>query len=214
MDFARQQRDPTRHVIGIAFVVLLHVLLIYALVTGLARKAVEVIKKPLNATVIEEIKPPPPPPPPPKKIEIPKIQAPVQPYVPPPDIPVPVTPTEPVISAPTAVVPTEPVVIAPPAPTPPPPPPPKPAVRRGIVPIYKEEIIFPKAAIRAGIDKGSVVARVMIDEKGNVSDVIIVSADPPRHFDRAVIDALKAWKFQADGEKYVGEIEVNFRLGN
>ena len=211
MDFARQQRDPGRHVIGIAFVVLIHVLVIYALITGLARQVVEVIKKPLNATVIEEIKPPPPPPPPPKKIEIPKVQAPVQPYVPPPDIPVPVAPTEPVISAPTAVVPVEPNVIAPPAPTPPPPPP-KPAIRRGITPISREDPIYPKAAIRAGIEKGTVVARVMIDEKGNVTDVIIVSADPPRHFDRAVIDALKNWKFTAEGEKYVGEIEINFKL--
>ena len=39
MDYARQQRDPTRHMIGIAFVVLMHVLVIWALVTGLARKA-------------------------------------------------------------------------------------------------------------------------------------------------------------------------------
>ena len=70
MDYARQQRDPARHLIGITFVVLLHLLIIYAMVTGLARKAVEVIKKPLSATIIEEIKaPPPPPPPPPKKIE-------------------------------------------------------------------------------------------------------------------------------------------------
>ena len=68
MDFARRQRDPTRHMIGIAMVVLIHVLVIYGLVTGLARKAVEVIKKPLNATIVEEIKAPPPPPPPPKKI--------------------------------------------------------------------------------------------------------------------------------------------------
>src|SRR4029453_2475362 len=132
----------------------------------------------------------------------------------PPTLPGPPPPVDPSLRAPTAVVPPEPVVIAPPAPTPPPPPPPKPAIRRGIVPTYKEEIVFPRAAIRAGIEKGSVVARVMIDEKGNVSDVIIVSADPPRHFDRAVIDALKAWKFQADGEKYIGEIEVNFKLGS
>jgi uncharacterized repeat protein (TIGR01451 family) len=65
MDFARQQRDPARHLIGIAFVVLIHAIVIYALVTGLARKAIEVIKKPLSATIIEEIKAPPPPPPPP-----------------------------------------------------------------------------------------------------------------------------------------------------
>ena len=63
MDFARQQRDPTRHLIGISIVILVHAIVIYALVTGLARRAVEVIKKPLTATIIEEIKLPPPPPP-------------------------------------------------------------------------------------------------------------------------------------------------------
>ena len=41
MDFARQQRDPTRHLIGISVVILLHVIVIYALVTGLARTAGE-----------------------------------------------------------------------------------------------------------------------------------------------------------------------------
>jgi protein TonB len=77
MDLARQQRDPTRHVIGITFVILMHALLIWALITGLGRKVVEVIKKPLTATIIEEIKAPPPPPPPPKKtVEAPKVQAP------------------------------------------------------------------------------------------------------------------------------------------
>jgi protein TonB len=105
MDFARQQRDPTRHVIGITFVVLMHALLVWALIAGLGRKVVEVIKKPLTATIIEEIKaPPPPPPPPPKKVvEQPKTQAP-QTYVPPPDMRVP-SPVEPVISAPLATPP-------------------------------------------------------------------------------------------------------------
>ncbi len=92
MDFARQQRDPTRHLIGIAFVILLHALIVYGMVTGLARHAIEVIKKPITATIIEEIKippPPPPPPPPPKRIvEPPKVEAPppppIQPYIPPP----------------------------------------------------------------------------------------------------------------------------------
>ncbi|MBA3504874.1 MAG: TonB family protein, partial [Betaproteobacteria bacterium] len=51
-----------------------------------------------------------------------------------------------------------------------------------------------------------------IDEQGNVIDVTIVSANPPRHFDRAVIDALMGWKFRGEGEKYVGEVEVNFTL--
>jgi periplasmic protein TonB len=212
MDFARQQRDPARHVIGITFVILIHVIVIYALVSGLARKAVEVIKKPLTATIIEEIKtpPPPPPPPPPRKIvEPPKS---LQPYVPPPDVPVPTPTTEPVISSVTPTPPTEPVVIAPPAPPVVEAPPAKPAIRRGIVPITRVSPEYPREAIRKGISGGKVVARLQIDEKGNVTAVNIVLATPPRVFDAEVTSALMQWKFQADGEKYIGEIEVNFTL--
>jgi protein TonB len=213
MDFARQQRDPTRHLIGIGFVILIHLLVVYALVTGLARRAVEVIKKPLTATIVEEIKAPPPPPPPPKKIEIPRVPPPQQPYVPPPDIPVPTISSEPVISAVTPTPPAEPPVIAPPVVAPPPPPaPPKAAVRRGIVPISRVSPEYPREARRKNIDSGRVIARLNIDEKGNVTDVKIVESSPPRVFDRAVIDALLQWKFQADGEKYVGEIEVEFKM--
>ena len=212
MDFAQQQRNPTRHLIGITFVVLLHILVIYALVTGLARKAVEVIKKPLTATIIEEVKlPPPPPPPPPKRvIEPPKAQPVVQPYVPPPDIPPPQAPSEPVISAPSITPPAEPHVIAPPAP--PAPPAPKPAIRKGITPISKVDPVYPREAIRAGVAKGKVVARLFIDEKGLVTEVRIVEADPPGVFDKEVRRALALWKFQAEGEKFVGEVDLSFVL--
>lgn len=214
MDFARQQRDPARHWIGIGFVILFHLLIVYALVTGLARRAVEVIKKPLTATIVEEIKAPPPPPPPPKKIEIPKVPPPPQqPYVPPPDVPVPTTQSEPVIAAVTPTPPPEPVVIAPPVVAPPAPPaPPKPAVRKGVVPISRVQPEYPREAERKGIYSGRVVARLSIDEKGNVTEVKIVEANPARYFDRAVINALSQWKFQADGEKYIGEIEVEFKV--
>jgi protein TonB len=220
MDFARQQRDPTRHLIGITFVVVLHALIIWAMVSGLARKAVEVIKKPITATIIEEIKaPPPPPPPPPKKIveAPPPPTAPPAPYVPPPDIPPPVVQSAPAITAVTPEPPKAEYKIEPPPPPAPPkvdapPPPPKPAVRKGITPVTREDPVYPRAAIRAGIEKGRVLARVNIDENGHVTDVIIVSADPPRHFDNAVRDALSKWRFRAEGEKYVGEIEVVFSL--
>jgi len=217
MDYARQQRDPTKHAIGIVIVVAVHVLVVYALLTGLARKAVEVIKKPLTATIIEEIKapPPPPPPPPPKRIvEPPKVQAP-EPYVPPPDVPAPQPQTAPTITvAPSPTPPVEPYVIQPPAPVAvaPPPAPPKPAIRKDPQRKSGDDLIYPRAAIRAGITKGRVVARVMIDEKGNVYDVIIQSSDPPRQFDRTVIDGVKEWKYAAEGEKYVAEIEVIFVL--
>jgi len=201
--------------LGIAFVILVHGLVIYALVTGLARKAVEVIKKPITATIIEEIKPPPPPPPPPPKkiIEQPKIEVPVQPYIPPPDIPPPVVQQAPTI---TAVSPEPPpkqeYVIAPPPPVVAPPAPPKPAIRRGITRISGDDPVYPREAIRAQVAKGRVVVRLLIDEKGNVTDVIIVSSDPPRVFDRAVKQALEEWKFKAEGEKYTGEVEINFTL--
>ena len=220
MDYARRQRDPTRHMLGIAFVVLLHALVVYALVTGLARKAVEVIKKPITATIIEEIKapPPPPPPPPPKRIiQQPKLEVPVMPYVPPPDIPPPPQVIEtPAITAVTPEPPKQEYVIAPPPPPvvvePAPPAPPRPAVRRGIARLAGDDPVYPREAIRAGVPKGRVVVRLQIDEKGNVTDVNIVSSDPPRVFDKAVRSALEGWKFRADGEKYTGEVEINFQL--
>ena len=217
MDFARQQRDPKKHLVGITVVVLLHLIIIYGLMTGLARKAVEVIKKPVSATIVEEIKkpPPPPPPPPPKKIEPPKVTPPIQTYVPPPDIPPPPQIVEqPTITAVAPEPPKEPYVIAPPAPpvVEAPPAPPKPAVRRGITRVSGEDPTYPREAIKAGVGKGRVVARLKIDEKGNVTDVDIIASTPPRVFDRAVRDALSGWKFRAEGEKYVGEVEINFTL--
>ena len=87
-------------------------------------------------------------------------------------------------------------------------------MRRGVTRIAGDNPDYPKAAIREGISKGRVVARLNIDEKGNVTEVTIFSADPPRVFDRAVMIALKDWKFASDGEKYVAEVELNFKLDN
>jgi protein TonB len=193
-------------------VILLHVLVIYALISGLARKAVDVIKKPMTATIIEEIKLPPPPPPPPKRvIEPPKVQpVQVQPYVPPPEVQVTAPTTPNVISAPSITPPTEPHVIAPPAPTVAPVA--KPAIRKGLVPLEKVEPVYPREAIRAGVAKGRVVVRLYIDEKGLVTEVKIVEADPPGVFNKEVTRALSQWKFHPEGEKFVGEVELTFVL--
>ena len=87
-----------------------------------------------------------------------------------------------------------------------------PAIRRNVARLAGENPPYPRAAIRAGISEGKVVARVMIDEMGNVSEVIIVGAEPPKYFDQVVIDTLKKWKFRADGTKYVTEVENKFKL--
>ncbi|HJW12150.1 MAG TPA: hypothetical protein VJ598_10205 [Albitalea sp.] len=75
--------------IGIAVMVAFHLGVGYVLVSGLGRHAVELVKKPLDATIIEEVKLPPPPPPPPKPIvkqEMPKVETPPPAYVPPPEV--------------------------------------------------------------------------------------------------------------------------------
>ena len=210
MDYARQQRDPMRHMIGIVFVIAVHVLVIYALASGLARQALLIVKKPLDATIIEEIKLPPPPPPPPKKIDQPPPPPPPDTYVPMPDVPVTTAVTGPTITVVTPEPPKAPAPVV----EPPKPPPPKPAIRRGgqLEIIEKEGMAFPKEAIRNGVEKGTVVARMQIDGNGNVTDVQIVSSDPPRVFDKEVRRALSLWKFKADGEKYVAEIEIGFKL--
>jgi periplasmic protein TonB len=83
MNFSQRQADPRRHLVGITFVILFHAFIVYALVTGLAKKVVDVVRAPIETKVIEEIKKPPPPPeivlPPP-----PKLEAPPPPYIPPP----------------------------------------------------------------------------------------------------------------------------------
>jgi protein TonB len=142
MDFSKRQVDPRRHLVGLTFVVLFHALIVYALVTGLAKKVVDVVRAPIETKVIEEVKKPPPPPeivvPPP-----PKLEAPPPPFIPPPEVQIAVPPPpQPTITAVTPTPPPAPVVIAPappppPAPAPvavasPPPPvlaPPKPVVR-------------------------------------------------------------------------------------
>ncbi len=81
MDFAKHQ-DPKTRLAGIGFVVLLHALLIWGLVSGLARKVVELLPEPIETKIIQEIQFEREPPPPPK----PEIVPPPQAFVPPPDI--------------------------------------------------------------------------------------------------------------------------------
>lgn len=81
MEFVQYQ-DRRRQYLGLAFVVLLHFALIYALVTGLARRMIEVIPAPIQAEIVDEVRteeavPEPPPPP---------LEVPTAPFVPPPEI--------------------------------------------------------------------------------------------------------------------------------
>ena len=208
MDYASQQRSFGRHAPSILMVLALHLAVGYALVTGLARKVVEVIKAPLETKIIEEIKKPPPdtPPPPP-----PKLAAPPPPFIPPPEIniQVPVTTPPPTITTVTTTPPPPgpPPVIAPPAPAPAP----QPLVRREYKASYRVEPQFPREALRQGIS-GRVVAHVVVAPSGSVTEVRIISAAPPRMFDREVIRALSQWRFNPEPVGFIGEYEIVFNL--
>ena len=75
------QQNNSRRMGVLVGIVLFHLLLLYGLVSGLARKVIEVVAAPLVTDMIEEVKPEDkPPPPPPPQMERPPVQ------VPPPDI--------------------------------------------------------------------------------------------------------------------------------
>ncbi|MFT3816379.1 MAG: energy transducer TonB [Rubrivivax sp.] len=203
MDFAQQQRKPGRHVVGIGIVLAMHLLLGWALVTGLAQRMVEVIKAPIETKIIEEVKPPPPPPPenlPPP----PKFAPPPPSFVPPPEVNVNPPPTPaPVITTTTVAPPPAPVTIAPPpAPVPPaPPPPPAPAPRLAAKPTIvnfkdcaPQSDDYPAAARRAEAT-GETHVRITVGVDGKVSGVdVIKSAGPSREhkmLDRLLVTKIK-----------------------
>lgn len=118
MDFAQDGKAGSRTTAFVA-VVGIHILMIWAIASGLAMKVVEKVAGPIETKVIEEIKPPPPPPekivPPP-----PDLKAPPPPFVPIPEIQVQAPP-------PPNAVTTQSTVVPPPAEFKPAPPPAAPA---------------------------------------------------------------------------------------
>jgi protein TonB len=207
LDYAQVERNTGSRSTGFIIVVALHLALGYALVTGLARKVVEVIKAPIETKIIEEIKKPPPdtPPPPP-----PKMAPPPPPFIPPPEINIQV----PVIAqqAPTITTTTAPPppkqVYVPPAP----PAPAQPAVRKEYKASHRVNPTYPRQAIQQGVANGRVIAHVVVAPNGSVTEVRIISATPPRVFDREVIRALSQWKFNPEPVGFIGEYEIEFKL--
>jgi protein TonB len=214
MDFAQRQRDPTRHLVGIGAVVLLHVLVIWALVSGLARKVVEVVKGPIEVKVIEEVikKPPPPPeivPPPPK------MAAPPPPFIPPPEVNIAPPPTP----APTISVVTKEAPPAPQAPViqkvPERPAPAAPAVRSAAVACanYREvmsSIVYPREALRAGTE-GEVIIEFTVTAKGEITDAKIKSSSN-RIFNRASMAVVSELSCQSGGQDIRVQVPISFKI--
>ena len=208
-----QGTDPTRRLVGWAVVIAIHVLVLWLVVSGTARRGLQLIKKPLEAAVIQEviIPPPPPPPPPPKKIEKPEPQpksvAPPPPaYVPPPEVPPPVSSTAvavPSVQTPPVTAP----VIAPP----PPPAPPKPSNSRaemGVACPTQVKPEMPRKALQDGTE-GVVKAQALI-RNGSVQEVTILSG--PRVFHAPVRNAMLQYKCVSDSGDVIATQEFVFKI--
>ena len=62
-------------------------------------------------------------------------------------------------------------------------------------PITKHKPAYPTAALRQGIE-GSVFAQVTVSTAGDVTDVTITNAEPPRIFDQTVKESIFKYKFR------------------
>ena len=217
MDFSEHERNPAKKLTGIALVILLHVLLVYALFTGLARKVVEVIAQPIETKIIEEIKPPPPPdkPPPPPP---PKLAAPPPPFIPPPEVQIAQPPPQQnVITAVSNVQPVNPVmptpqapVEAPPAPVAPPAPPATTAAVVDFSSCAKPE--YPRNSQR-NEEQGTVVLQFLIGVDGHVVDSKVDRSSGFTELDRAARLALAKCRFKpgtVDGKAQQSSTKVQY----
>jgi protein TonB len=183
MEFGKRQ-DPKKRVVGITGVVLFHILLVYGLVNGLARKAIELLPPPIETKILDEVKTDeePPPPPPPPKLDIPP-----PPFVPPPEINIASAPT------PTNTITT--------SNKPAPPAPPKPAAT-GVTtkaPVVKakacKEPDYPAVSERLG-EAGSVTLQLLVGVDGKVTDSKVQTSSGFERLDKAAQAALSRCKFE------------------
>ena len=202
-------KDPSRRYKGIAVVVVLHLFIGWAIVSGTARNALVALKKPLEAVVIQEVIIPPPPPPPPKEIKPPeavKVDAPPPPFVPPPDVAPQATSNAPSITS-VATPPPTPAVIAPP----PVAAPPKPAPNRQDLRVACPTQVppeMPRKAIQDG-SEGVVKAQALV-KNGAVQEVTILSG--PRVFHAAVKAAMMQYKCTVDSGEILATQEFVFKI--
>lgn len=85
------------------------------------------------------------------------------------------------------------------------------AATRAMTPLTREAPEFPREALNAGVQQGTVKARLAIDAAGHVTAVDILDAQPRRVFDRAVMRTLARWTFEPGASGRTTDVEVAFR---
>jgi protein TonB len=183
MEFGQTQPAGSRRVAGLAGVVLFHALLIWGLVSGLARKAIEILPAPIETKIIEEVKPPDEPPPPPP----PTLDVPPPPFVPPPEVNIAQPPPR-----------TNTIVAQSSVPTPPPQPVPvvkaPPSVSLKVDGKRCRAPEYPAVSSRLG-EQGSVVLQLLVGPDGRVKDSKLVTSSGYPRLDEAARKGLSLCRF-------------------
>lgn len=184
--YAQRQRNPRKHLVSIALVVLLHGLLLWALQSGLAQKVVKISEVKVVAMLLSENVPPPPAPP--------KTPPPPPPAAAP--VPAP-TSTIPTITVPAAPPSAAPAVVTPPAP-PAPVAPPAPAIRTGATIQAGASCAKPDypSASRRLEEEGTVTLKFLIGTDGRVLQAEIEKSSGFNRLDEAARNALSKCQFR------------------
>lgn len=191
MNFTADGRANNQNrLIGLIFVVGFHILLVWGLLNGLARKAIELLPDPIETKIIEDIKPKMEEPPPP----VPEFEPPPPPYIPPPDILI-APPPEPTraITQITEVKPETP---------PPPVAPPVPRESARVMPKMDlkgsprgcREPEYPSASERLG-EQGTSSVSLLIGTNGKVVESRVDGSSGSKRLDAAAIKAFSQCKF-------------------
>ncbi len=212
MAYADQQMSGNK-ITALIVVALLHVVVGYALVTGLAYEAIKKIKEVTTAVKIDPDKPPPPPPPPPPKTDRPPPPPPI--VAPPPTIQLNVAPIP--LQTVQSPPPAPPPQITVPAPPSPPPPrfTPKPATPKGRPTEWVSNDDYPTRAAQLN-QEGTTSFRLTVGTDGKVASCEITRSSGVAELDKTVCDLMRrrgrfAPATDGDGNPVQGSYANNFR---
>jgi protein TonB len=181
------QQFATRRATVFGIILALHVVVLYVVASGLARRMVETIAPPIQTDIIEEVQerdtPPPPPPP---EFERPPVE------VPPPDVAIDI-PVDTAQSTAITDVTDKPVPRAPP-----PPPPPKNVKKASLGKNFpNSEDYYPAAAKRLG-EEGSPTVKVCIGPNGKLTEEpTVAQSSGNARLDEGAIKLAKAGRYVA-----------------
>jgi protein TonB len=220
MNYSARQSQSPRKVAGLLFVVLFHVFIIHALSTGMARRMIDVVHRPVEAKVIEEVKLPPPP------VEVvlpaPRLESVAPPpYIPPPEVQIALPATaQNTITAITTTAPPGPQAITPTArpftlPTEP-----TAAIARAPVSAavvcsnyasVMGDAAYPREAQRAGLDRGEALVQFTVAPSGLVKDIKVVHATNPI-FARNSVRIVAEYRCQGQAQDVLVQVPFGYRL--